>query len=465
LTASEQWPLRLALAVIVAVAGFVSARWISRRLEWPEAGPLGLIAATPFVPSAQLALGISTDDILPAMGAILCLLAVRRRGRRPAWPLLLTLGAGCLAIAGLIASVANASDAVAALQMGLKSVGHLVFLGLVGTAAMVSLPEERRRLFVARAMAAVGTAEAGFSVVAWLLPLPANAGIEPSRQMTSLLGHVPGRVAGTTGLSPNFLGAVFILTIALTVALALRPAERSRRALWWGSVVIQIVALALTFTRTSLVITIAMLVVLLLARGHGRILLGLAAVVLVIALATPLGSRLLGDSNDRAALWTSAVRMMIDHPLTGVGPGRTLTVAAANPARYQMTEFGLATNNAHNTILLAGAETGVLGAIGAVLVNLAVLLCALSASIPGLISRAHVRGGVASPSRDDLCVAAGLGTIGFLVQGMTNNLFAVEVTSVVATLVVGAFLLPGPSLSALFNGIRAPLNRRSGPAG
>jgi len=42
----------------------------------------------------------------------------------------------------------------------------------------------------------------------------------------------------------------------------------------------------------------------------------------------------------------------------------------------------------------------------------------------------------------DLVAAAALGVLGFLVQGMTNNLFAVRVTSVGAMLVYAAFLVP-----------------------
>ena len=87
--------------------------------------------------------------------------------------------------------------------------------------------------------------------------------------------------------------------------------------------------------------------------------------------------RLTSDVPDRLALWTSATLMMIDHPLTGVGPGQTLVVAATNPERYIQTRFGYAANNAHNTILLAGAETGIVGAIGAFIVNLAIALAAV----------------------------------------------------------------------------------------
>jgi O-antigen ligase len=329
--------------------------------------------------------------------------------------------------------------------MALKSTGHIIFLSLIAISVVLAMPVERRHVFVARAVAIVATFEAGFGLAAWVLPLPWMAGLEPSRQMTSLLGRVPGRVAGTIGLSPNFLGAIFVLSIPLTAALALRAVDRRSQVLWWSAVVAQLVALALTFTRTSLVIALAILVVMLLVRGHARVLLALGALVLMVAIITPLGGRLIGDANDRAALWSSAVLMTVDHPIGGVGPGRSLEAAQADPGRYRDTLFGHATNNAHNTVLLAGAETGVLGALGALLVNLSLAASAFAVLLL-TAGPARLRGGEMASRTADLMAAAALGGLGFLVQGMTNNLFAVRVTSVMAVLVFAAFLIP-PSVS------------------
>ncbi len=86
--------------------------------------------------------------------------------------------------------------------------------------------------------------------------------------------------------------------------------------------------------------------------------------------------RLTSDVPDRLALWYAATLMMIDHPLTGVGPGRTIQLAQ-NVDRYEDTPFGAAESSAHNSVLLAGAETGVIGALGALLVNIGFALAAL----------------------------------------------------------------------------------------
>ena len=120
--------------------------------------------------------------------------------------------------------------------------------------------------------------------------------------------------------------------------------------------------------------------------------------------------------------------MMIDHPLTGVGPGRTVEVAQTNPARYVDTSAGPALNSAHNTVLLAGAESGVGGAIGAFIVNLAIALAALR-----VLQRLRRIPAIET--------AGALAVLGYLAQGMVNNLFNVAVAGVVFAVVTGAFVI------------------------
>jgi len=131
-------PLRLVLLVAIAVAAVVVSRWISRRAGWGPAGPLALIAATPLVPSLPIGYGLSTDDVLPAIGVVLGLMVVDwRSAGRAGWPRLLLVGAALMAAAGLIASVANADGAQQAVVMALKSTGQLVFLALIGVAVVL----------------------------------------------------------------------------------------------------------------------------------------------------------------------------------------------------------------------------------------------------------------------------------------------------------------------------------------
>jgi O-antigen ligase len=293
----------------------------------------------------------------------------------------------------------------------------------------------------------LGTAEAVFGLAAFFLPL-GGIGLEPTRKFSVLYFEVPGRIAGTLGISPNFLGAIFILTIVLTAGLAIDAIGRRERIAWWAAVLVQAFALTLTFTRASLGLALVVLAVLLLLRGRVRYMVPVMAVVALGFLITPSvpvdpgddGSdgpsapvavqRLTSDVPDRLALWTSATLMMIDHPLTGVGPGQTLVVAASDPDRYIHTGLGAAQNNAHNTILLAGAETGVAGAVGALIVNVAIALAAMRVLLS--LRKRRIPG---------IEVAGALAVLGYLAQGMVNNLFNVAAAGVVFAVVAGAYVI------------------------
>jgi O-antigen ligase len=136
----------------------------------------------------------------------------------------------------------------------------------------------------------------------------------------------------------------------------------------------------------------------------------------------------LTDGNDRLALWYSAARLMVDNPIFGVGVGRSLDAMHARPSEYVDTPYGPSTSSAHNTILLEGAESGVLGAVVALLLNIVLLLIALR-----LVYAGRAEG--------SLNAAAGFGMLAFLTQGMVNNLFSVPATGILLAVLVGAFAI------------------------
>jgi O-antigen ligase len=418
--------LALAIAVAAAIAGELVSRWTG----WRAAGGLVVLAATPLIPYVPIASGVSLDDVLPVVGLILLL---RGLGTAPSlrggFPMLLLVGFAVLVAAATASSLVNATNAVSAVGMLLRGPGRYVFLAAIAVTVASAQPDERRRLVVARAMALLGTFEALFGLAAFFLPV-GGIGLEPARKHSVLFLEIPGRIAGTLGISPNFLGAIFILTILLTVGLALEARDRRVRLLWWAAATIQAFALTLTFTRASLGLSIVGIGVLLLIRGRPRAFLPIALAVALALVLTPAGERLTADVPDRLALWSSATQMMIDHPLTGVGPGRTLEAARQQPERYLRTPFGSAVNNAHNTILLAGAESGIGGALGAVAINVGLALAALQ-RLRTTLRRKNL----------PIDLAAGIAVLAYLIQGMVNNLFTVGATSVVFVLVAGAFVL------------------------
>lgn len=433
-----------AFALLVAAA-FLATR-ISRWADWRPAGPIALIAAAPLVPRIPLLYSLSLDDVAPVLG--LGLLALQLPFPRPTNDRLLRIVLVAVAFATLArigSSVVNGGSLEGSAIMMVKAIARPVLLvGIVAYAA-IAMPPALRRHFVAYFVAVVGSLEAIFGLVAFAFPLPGGAGIEAARKLTTLYGVCPGRISGTLALSPNHVGAVFVVTLAFTVGLAvLQPGWR--RWAWGLAASLQLTALVLTFTRSSIIIG-ALLVILLLLYYRRFILLAamgaLSAVLLFGALSmgctSPSGGHGLpadptsliggrfGDSNDRLALWYAAGHMMVDNPIFGVGLGKMDATLKGDPERYGDTPFGPATSSAHNTILLAGAETGILGALGAAVINVGLALVALRAAWRGRMLH------------DPLLLVAGLAILGYLVQGMVNNLFEVGATSALFALTIGAF--------------------------
>ncbi|MEX0626058.1 MAG: O-antigen ligase family protein [Chloroflexota bacterium] len=230
------------------------------------------------------------------------------------------------------------------------------------------------------------------------------------------------------------------------MALAVKARGRARW-LWLLSGSAQMAALLLTFTRSSTLLGVALVAAFLIYERRFVLLAALAAATAVLVVSatsigciprssepgTPPGSVFgdrFSDGNDRLALWYAAGRIMVDHPIFGVGLGLMLDTVKDNPERYSDTPFGPATSSAHNTILLAGAETGVLGAFAVASLN--ILLAAIAIRCAW---RGRARG-------DPLLVAVGMVMIGYLVQGMVNNLFSIPATSSLLALLVGGFALP-----------------------
>lgn len=424
-------PAAIALGAFVVV--YACWRLMPSLRGWPPA--LGLLTAvcTVVPPHHTLAFGVGADDALLLLGLILLAPHAWRGGRSWDLPHARWLGWGtAILMAGMSVSAfvngEGVRDTVGLLVHGVAR----VFLYVVTVAVVLALrPRWRTRAVVTRGLATVGTAEAVIGLVAYTVGLPGGFGLEPATGNTSLLGEIPGRINGTLELSPNFLGALFVLSIPITLGVALDQRGRRDRVCWALAVLAQVVALVLTYTRSSLAVVVLACLVLLALRGRLRWLLaGLAAVALAVV-ATPAFSRILHDHTDRLALYTSALRVFGDRPLAGVGPGRQALFTAADPQRYRATSYGVAGNNAHNTVLLAAAENGVLGLLGAVVVNVVLVVIAIA-----VIRRAR-----ALRLRNEP-IAAGVAVLAFLSQGMANNLFTVTLTASALVLLVAGCAWP-----------------------
>jgi O-antigen ligase len=426
----------LGLAALIAAAADELARQADRRTGWRAAGAFLLVAATPLVPNQPVLLGFSLDDVLPLFGVGLMLpLVPWRRIRDFRWQpspgtTIAFVGIAIMIAAALLSAFLNAGDPFELGRLAVRGAGRLAFLLVIVVSVAILGSSDRARTFAAHAIAAVGIFESVFGLVAYFIGLPMQAGLEAARGSSVLAGAIPGRISGTIGSSPNFTAAILMMSILVTAGLALRSTAPRTRWWWWAAVVVQLAALTLTYTRVSLGLVVVALVVLVLLRSRPILLAPIGVVLALVAVFTPTLTRFVSDIPDRLALWTSAFLLMIDHPIAGVGPGRMLDAVADNPERYRATTFGEAWSTAHNTVLLAGAETGFIGAIGAFILNLGLAVVVIQ------VFRRAPKGAAGS-----LQVAAALALGIFLAQGMVNNLFTVGVTGICAAFLLGTQLL------------------------
>jgi putative inorganic carbon (HCO3(-)) transporter len=145
--------------------------------------------------------------------------------------------------------------------------------------------------------------------------------------------------------NPNLLGGFLLPTLPLAVVALLRWPGPARRLFALASLVLGLVALVLTYSRGAwmgMVVSLAALGLLLVLRLSRTwpplwrrlfplLLLGGGAVLLVLLVAAvePLRVRVLSlfagredsSNNFRMNVWTSALEMVRDRPLLGIGPG------------------------------------------------------------------------------------------------------------------------------------------------
>jgi hypothetical protein len=443
--------LSATLMLAVVVAAVVVWRAVPSLRAWPPSLGLMLACGTIIPSHDTLGFGVGTDDVPLLLGLavlLICLIRPARirsaaarsefgrpelAGRTLPFARLALVGAALLASGMVVAAFVNNEQLEPTISMLIRGAGRVVLYVVVVLVILAQRPLARVRRVVAAALVVVACVQSVVSLVSYTVGLPGDFGLEPARGGSGLLGEIPGRATGTLGLSSNFLGALLVLTIPVTLGLALRHAGRLRWLLV-AAAVAQLVTMVLTYTRASLAVTVAACLLLLALRGRLRWLIGGVVLLVVLVVATPALHRVADTSTDRLALYTSAIKVFADHPIAGVGPGEQANVTAAAPARYRGTDFGVAANNAHNTVLLAAAEDGVLGAAGAVLLNVAIIGVAVAV----LRAARRIRG---QPDADQ-ARAIGVAVLAFLAQGMTNNLFTVTLTATALVLLLAGCAWP-----------------------
>jgi putative inorganic carbon (HCO3(-)) transporter len=234
--------------------------------------------------------------------------------------------------------------------------------------------------------------------------------------------------------SPDNVGLLF--DRAIPVWLALGMAGRLRRIHWlpWlGAGIVLIPALTLTYSRGAWVaIAVAAVGLVAVLRHWGRwfVLAGFIGLVGAIVLEGPSLQRAFssghaGTVHQRFYIWHSAVRMIEDHPILGIGPDNFLHYYAPRPAPHQYFQRfcpnGLGyiepqagaepcLSHPHNAILDAWLSTGIVG--------LAAFIW-LEVVFWGALWRAYP----SSSELPGLILGAGAAMLASLIHGMVDNMY------------------------------------------
>lgn len=186
--------------------------------------------------------------------------------------------------------------------------------------------------------------------------------------------HHEYRVFGTF-LNPNHLAAYLsCLTILLLSKIILDKSFRNALWLKIPIIVLFVVVLLLTRSRGGILSLTGGLILItaLIKRARKKALMGLVlCIILLILIPNPFINRIKDIQEtdiyaySRLSMWTSAARMIKDHPLFGVGLGnfRYFTQRYAFPVEGAWARYAKVANYAHNEPLQLTAELGIPGMI------------------------------------------------------------------------------------------------------
>ncbi len=374
--------------------------------------PIFLLGASAWVPHVPLWGPIGLEDLLPLIAVGLAAAFALHAPVARFDPLVLLL-AGVL----LLGFAANLfSGFTLDLVMLARGPGRTLFyLVLVVALGGLSRDSEPRRLLALLAVCAAVEAVIGIGLYAADYSGPFGIGLHRPGRGSSLFWTSPGRLVATfnlpSGRGMNGLAAYFGLFLPVTLALAL-TARGGARLMWAAGASAQAAALALTYTRSTLITLLAGVVAALWVWRRALILPVVALAGLALVASPELVGRFLGDSNDRLALIWAAVRMGAEAPWFGHGDIHYNTYLWAATERMQ-TPFGVAVTTPHNSLALAFFRYGLAGPllVGGLLV----------VPVVHFWRRAGRHSGEAR-----LFALAGLcAFVAFALQSLTNNLLEV----------------------------------------
>ena len=210
------------------------------------------------------------------------------------------------------------------------------------------------------------------------------AGLDPIGWVRTATFDGRWRVPGTLG-HPNHLGAYLAMALPLVLLLAQRARSRAARGAWIALAAVALLVVALTLSRGAWVglaagaVAYAALSRVRVTRRGLAVALA-AAGIFLLPLLTPMGAGLLTrlrqvadtraeTTQTRLQMWRAGLRMLADHPVTGVG---TDAFVAAYP-RYRtpdswQAEWAAIATKAHDELIQIAATQGGIGLLAALLV-------------------------------------------------------------------------------------------------
>jgi O-antigen ligase len=294
----------------------------------------------------------------------------------------------------------------AAAFWGLAALAMLVMMSTLTTARDIGLVTAA---FVigATAAAAIGLATGG---------LGNNTAVYATRTVTATA--VNGRLTGGGG-DPNLQAAGFVAAMFLSMGLfGLYRRRAARVALLLAFALISIAFIATESRGGLIALAVAAIGALMISPGQRRRLLGLMALVIVMAgVAVAINpsslsriTNLGGGTSGRSDIWPVAARVFEQHPLFGVGTNNFQVVeprfALLHRSVSRVTYIAEDPDPAHNTYLQLLAENGIVG----LLLYLGVVVLSLRAAL----TAAKEFDALGERSQANLARAIAMGTIGFL---------------------------------------------------
>lgn len=228
---------------------------------------------------------------------------------------------------------------------------------------------------------------------------------------------------GLVNIGPVASAAVFVVVLAYAVGALLDTRAARYRLLAFVVAAASGIGLLLTYSRAGWLVGVLVLWLLTLRAGPRKmaaLTVGLGSLLGVVAAIMPAVSARLQEFTDlsegsfavHVRMWVTAIWMTAVRPLTGWGPGAFREIAPSLGIGVEFWPF-MANQDAHNFVLQASAESGVIGAG---------LLLLLVLTLLGVTMRpAWQRGGL-------LAFAPWVAAVGILLMDLTLNTFRTEIT-------------------------------------